>query len=159
MFNVKDFQYLILNIFIPNKPKKQIMNNQTILENTTVTENVPSPGIPEGLGVAYTTNYRNYMSGIDPNPDYIHAFNIPMQDIQSLADFTKCPSVRAYLGMSDPKDVSKLKLVLVPVDINNDDVLSIQVPDGSGGLVDQSSIYDLTTPCPQLCDLQSPLFS
>jgi len=135
------------------------MNNQTTLEQPILAQAVPSPGIPEAVGVAYTTNYRNYISGIDKNPDYIHAFNIPMQDIASLADFTKCPSVRAYLGMSDPKDISTLKLVLVPVDNTNTDILSIPVPDGSGGLVDQSSIYDFTSPCPQNCDIDSPLFS
>jgi len=135
------------------------MNNQTTLEQPILAQAVPSPGIPEAVGVAYTTNYRNYISGIDKNPDYIKAFNIPMSDIQSLADFTKCPSVRAYLGMSDPKDISTLKLVLVPVDNTNTDILSIPVPDGSGGLVDQSSIYDFTSPCPQNCDIDSPLFS
>lgn len=122
------------------------------------TQNVPSPGIPEAIGVDYTTNWRTYISAIDQDPNYIRAFNIPMQDIASLADFTKCGSVRAYLGMSDPTDISTLKLVLVPVDTDNLDVLSIEVPDGSGGLVTQSSIYDLTSPCPSICDIQSPLF-
>ena len=116
--------------------------------------NFPSPGIPESVGVDFTTNYRNYISGVDPSPDYIKAFNIPMADIASLADFTKCPSVRAYLGMSTPGDITTLKLVIVPVDDNNVDILSITAPDGST----QSSIYDLTIPCPQLCDIQSPLF-
>jgi hypothetical protein len=116
--------------------------------------NFPSPGIPESEGVDYTTNYRTYISGIDPSPDYIKAFNIPMKDIASLADFTQCQFVRAYLGMSIPGDITSLKLVMVPVDDNNLDVLSIQKPDGSS----QSSIYDLTVPCPQACDLQSPLF-
>ncbi len=134
------------------------MSTQTILEQPISTQVIPQPGIPESVGVAYTTNYRNYISGIDKDPNYIRAFNIPMSDIQSLADFTKCPSVRAYLGMSDPKDISTLKLVLVPVNDLNQDILEIQVPDGSGGLVDQSSIYDLTSPCPSICDVQSPLF-
>jgi hypothetical protein len=120
--------------------------------------NFPSPGIPETTAVDFTTNWRNYISNIDPSPDYIRAFNIPMGDIVSLADFTKCTSVRAYLGMSTAGDISTLKLVLVPVDDNNLDVLSIPVPDGGGVEVTQSSIYDLTVPCPQLCDIQSPLF-
>lgn len=135
------------------------MNNQTTVDQQLQAQTVPSPGIPEATGIAFTTNYRNYISAIDQNPDYIHAFNIPMQDVASLADFTKCPSVRAYLGMSDPTDISTLKLVLVPVDNTNTDVLSIPVPDGSGGLVNQSSIYDFTSPCPQNCDINSPLFS
>ena len=119
------------------------------------TQNFPSPGIPESTGIDFTSNYRSYISNIDPSPDYIRAFNIPMEDIVSLASFTKCPSVRAYLGMSVPGDVSTLKLVLVPVDDKNNDILSIPVPDGTT----QSSIYDFTTPCPQACDLSSPLFS
>lgn len=118
------------------------------------TPNFPSPGIPESVGVDYTTNYRTYISGIDPDPNYIKAFNIPMGDIISLADFVKCPSVRAYLGMSTPGDITTLKLVLVPVDANNQDILNIPAPDGTT----QSSIYDMTIPCPQVCDVQSPLF-
>ncbi|MBK6381354.1 MAG: hypothetical protein IPO01_07940 [Chitinophagaceae bacterium] len=129
------------------------MSNQTSLNQV-----FPSPGIPESTGITFTANYRSYISGIDKNPDYIRAFNIPMQDIASLADFTKCTSVRAYLGMSDPTDISTLKLVLVPVDVNNLDVLSIQVPGISGSDETQSSIYDFTSPCPQLCDIDSPLF-
>ena len=132
------------------------MNNQSILNQDVLDQAVPSPGIPQTTGVNYTSNYRTYISGVDPNPNYIKAFNIPMTDISSLADFTQCTSVRAYLGMSTPGDISTLKLVIVPVDRKNNDILSINLPDGSGT---QSSIYDLTTPCPQACDLQSPLFS
>lgn len=134
------------------------MNTSNVLEAPVLSQAVPTPGIPVATGVAYTTNYRNYISGIDKNPDYIRAFNIPMTDIVALADFTKCPSVRAYLGMSDPTDVSTLKLVLVPVDVNNNDILSIQVPGIAGTEVTQSSVYDLTSPCPSICDIQSPLF-
>jgi hypothetical protein len=118
-------------------------------------KNFPSPGIPESTAVDYTTNYRNYQSGIAPTPDYIRAFNIPMEDIISLSQFERSTSVRAYLGMSVPGDITSLQLVLVPVDKDNNDILSIQAPDGT----DQSSIYDLTTPCPQICGIDSPLFS
>jgi hypothetical protein len=130
------------------------MNTQTINDQEVLDPVIPSPGIPEAVGVDYTTNYRTYISGIDPSPDYIRAFNIPMADIASLADFTQCSSVRAYLGMSTPGDISTLKLVLVPVDRKNNDILSIPIPDGST----QSSIYDFTSPCPTICDIQSPLF-
>jgi hypothetical protein len=77
-----------------------------------------------------------------------------MEDIQELARFTKCPSVRAYLSMATPGDISSLKIILVPVDRNNNDVL--EVPGATG--VDESSIFDFTSPCPQTCDINSPLF-
>jgi hypothetical protein len=161
-----DFEKLFLKfltVILYNCCKKSLIINNSISyiwyyltqKNLIMSNlNVPSPGIPESEGVDYTTNYRTYISGIDPSPDYIKAFNIPMPDIASLADFTQCPSVRAYLGMSIPGDISSLKLVIVPVDAKNNDILTITLPDGST----QSSIYDLTIPCPQACDVQSPLF-
>ena len=122
--------------------------------NKQVFPKPPIDTIPEQEAIDITTNWRNYISGIDPSPDYIKAFNIPMADIQQLAAFYQCPSVRAYLSMAIPGDISSLKIILVPVDANNQDILSVPSPGGS----DESSIYDLTTPCPQLCDINSPLF-
>ena len=114
--------------------------------------------IPEQEAIDITTNYRDYISKVDPQPNYIRAFNIPMIDIQELAaGFPKCPSVRAYLCMAVPGDITTLKIVLVPVDANNKDILSVP-GEMSGAFADQSTIYDLTSPCPQLCDIDSPLF-
>ena len=110
--------------------------------------------ITEAEGMTLTANWRNYITTLDPNPQYIKAFNIPMQDILNLSQFTKCPSVRAYLSMVTPNDVSTLKIILVPVDAAGNDILMVPGPTG----VDQSSIFDFTTPCPQTCDLNSPLF-
>jgi hypothetical protein len=120
------------------------------------TPNLPifPDSIPLTEGVRITTNWREYISALDPSPQYIRAFNIPMEDIMELAQFTKCPSVRAYLSMTVPGDISSLKVVLVPVDRNNKDVLSVPGPTG----VDESSIFDFTSPCPQTCDINSPLF-
>jgi hypothetical protein len=115
--------------------------------------------ISEQEAIDITTNYRDYISNIDPQPNYIRAFNIPMVDIQELAaGFPKCPSVRAYLCMAVAGDVTTLKIVLVPVDANNKDILTVPV-EISGAMIDQSSIYDFTSPCPQTCDIDSPLFS
>jgi hypothetical protein len=121
--------------------------------------NTPNlPIFPDSItlaeGVRITTNWRDYISVLDPGSQYIRAFNIPMEDIQELARFTKCPSVRAYLSMTTPNDISTLKVVLVPVDINNNDVLSVPGPSS----IDESSIFDFTSPCPQTCDINSPLF-
>ena len=96
--------------------------------------------IPEQEAIDITTNYRDYISKIDPQPNYTRAFNIPMIDIQELAaGFPKCPSVRAYLCMAVPGDITTLKIVLVPVDVNNKDIVSVPV-EISGALVDQSTI-------------------
>ncbi|MBP6432860.1 MAG: hypothetical protein KA319_13930, partial [Ferruginibacter sp.] len=106
-----------------------------------------------------TTNWRNYIGQYEPEGQYVRAFNIPMSDIQNLGDFTDCSSVRAYLAMETPGDISSLKIILVPVDQKNNDVLSIEVPSEGGGMVEQSAIYDFTSPCPSVCDVNSPLFS
>ncbi|MBL0144402.1 MAG: hypothetical protein IPP48_00110 [Chitinophagaceae bacterium] len=124
--------------------------------NTQITPS-PKDTITEQVAINITTNWRDYIGKIEPDDKYIRAFNIPMSDIQNLADFSKCPSVRAYLAMETPGDISTLKIILVPVDADNKDVLSIPV--GQAGAEDeQSSIYDFTNPCPKICDVDSPLF-
>jgi hypothetical protein len=121
--------------------------------------NTPNlPIFPDSIslqeGVRITTNWRDYISVLDPGSEYIRAFNIPMEDIMELAKFTRCPSVRAYLSMAVPNDISSLKVVLVPVDDNNIDILSVPGPSG----LTESSIFDFTSPCPKTCDINSPLF-
>jgi hypothetical protein len=111
--------------------------------------------IPLSEGTTLTTNWRNYISAVDANPNYIRAFNIPMTDIQQLAQFTKCTSVRAYLAMVTPGDVATLKVILVPVDANGKDITGI--PGVVEGVTD-STVFDFTSPCPQTCDINSPLF-
>ncbi len=110
--------------------------------------------IPLSTGTTLTKNWHTYIGGIDPNPNYTRAFNIPMTDIQQLAQFTKCTSVRAYLALATPGDISTLKIILVPVDANNNDITGIP---GAGNTVD-STIFDFTSPCPKICDINSPLF-
>jgi len=107
-------------------------------------------------GGTLTTNWRNYITTLDPNPDYIHAFNIPMEDIQELSRFTNCTSIRAYLAMTDPSDVSTLKVILVPVDAKNKDITGI--PSATETDAEVSTIFDFTSPCPKTCDIDSPLF-
>lgn len=118
----------------------------------------PTDTISEADGITYTQNYREYISKIDPSPDYIRAFLIPMSDMINLSDFQyqDCNNVRAYLGMSVPGDITSLKLVIVPVDANGQDVLKITPP--GDGAAEQSAIYDFTSPCPSVCDVDSPLF-
>lgn len=72
--------------------------------------------------------------------DPIKAFTIPHQDI---AGVITADSARAYLAIFDTLGTSTYHLVMVGVDSNGQD--------------DLSSIYDLTLPCPDACDVRSPL--
>ncbi len=107
-------------------------------------------------GEAITTNWRDYITKIDKDPNYIRAFNIPMEDIVNLSKFSQCPSVRAYLAMGTKDTISTLKIILVPVDIKGNDIISM--PGATAGDPADSTIFDFTSPCPQTCDINSPLF-
>jgi hypothetical protein len=118
--------------------------------------------ISEPTAVAWTTNWRNYISNIDPNPNYIKAFNVPMEDILELANNfgQTSTSVRAYLAMESPGEISTLKIILVPIDSKGNDILSVPVGSTESiAAAQQSSIFDFTSPCPNTCDVDSPLFS
>lgn len=110
-------------------------------------------------GSAMTKSWRDYISGIDKNPNYIRAFNIPMADISKLASFAQSSSVRAYLALGTPGDISSLKLVLVPVNTaDGKDITGVPDSGVTGATVTDSTVFDFTSPCPQTCDITSPLF-
>lgn len=78
---------------------------------------------------------------------------IPMADAQDIIADANAVDIRAYNGYDE---VNKLyKLILVGVDANGNDILSIEDPTNPKG----SKIYDLTMPCPNTCDNMSPLFT
>ncbi|MBL4642193.1 MAG: hypothetical protein JKY44_01240 [Flavobacteriaceae bacterium] len=95
----------------------------------------------------------------------IKAFNIPLIDLQEVLKEKGIANVRAYLGVAKfenhdtnpPEFLYEEKLLIVGVDKNNKDMISvIKAPDGlTDGEGDD--IYDLTSPCPDLCDPESPL--
>lgn len=77
--------------------------------------------------------------------DTVKAFLIPKEDIIELYnEITKDggQDVRGYLGI---KEDGEYKLMLVAVDEKGSDMVDL-------------GIYDLTKPCPNNCDLNSPLF-
>jgi hypothetical protein len=122
----------------------------------------PTDTISLELAETLTTNWRTFIApqSISPDPNsYIHAFYIPIADIVQLAAFhSEAIAVRAYLCMENTTDPMTAKVVLVPVDEKNNDILSITVPDGEKADIQQSTIYDFTQPCPQACDFASPLY-
>ncbi|AWA29884.1 hypothetical protein HYN48_07225 [Flavobacterium magnum] len=81
-------------------------------------------------------------SGISP----VKAYLIPEADITQLMEEADVQDVRAYMGI-DANGVSKM--MLVGVDKNGKDLI-----DYSKGLY----VYDFTMPCPNTCDVASPLY-
>lgn len=86
-----------------------------------------------------------------PGDNFIASW-IPMADAQRIIAETNATDLRAYNGYDE---VNKLyKLILVGVDANGNDIISIEDPSSPIN----SQIYDLTMPCPNTCDNSSPLF-
>jgi hypothetical protein len=115
--------------------------------------------ITEADAIRITTNWRNYMA--KGNPDFIRAFEIPLDDMLNAAALTQKyggTGVRAYIGLDVEGDPTSAKLAIVPIGEKGNDILT--VPDGSQKVAgeEESSIFDFTSPCPTACDLNSPLF-
>jgi len=100
-----------------------------------------------------------------PTQRIFRAININMNDIDQLKkDHPEARSIRLYMSLPDPKYPYNICGMLVPVDENNNDMLTTS-SDGESlsqeeilNSTSRSTIYDFTTPCPNLCDTQSPLF-
>jgi hypothetical protein len=117
--------------------------------------------ITEEDAIRITTNWRNFMG--KGNPDFIRAFEIPLDDMVNAAALTQKyggTGVRAYIGLDVEGEINSAKLAIVPIDAKGNDIL--KVPDGAkvsaDSAEDESTIFDFTNPCPQACDLNSPLF-
>ncbi len=115
--------------------------------------------IPLDQAKQWTSSWRKWAAkqGV-PYETVLKAFTIPFSDIVNLANFPvdDLMGVRAYLCLSEPDDVSSIKIILVPVDKDNKDILAY--PKGAySNSADESAIFDLTFPCPHLCDPDSEL--
>jgi hypothetical protein len=79
-------------------------------------------------------------------PDVIKAFLIPREDIIALYEnITQngAQDVRGYLGI---RDTGEYKMMFVAVDSKGNDMIDL-------------GIYDMTKPCPDYCDINSPLYT
>ncbi|QTD36646.1 hypothetical protein JL193_10885 [Polaribacter batillariae] len=89
---------------------------------------------------------------------HCRAFNIPLLDLQEVIN-EGAVSVRGYLGVHKHKvegeTVFEEKLIIVGVDKDGKDMISSK----DGEVLDDESgrIFDLTSPCPEMCDSGSPL--
>ncbi|HPW98242.1 MAG TPA: hypothetical protein PK218_06770 [Flavobacterium sp.] len=87
----------------------------------------------------WAENWRN------KQPDVVKAFLIPKEDIIALYEsitLNGAQDVRGYLGI---RETGEYKMMFVAVDTKGNDRIDL-------------GIYDLTQPCPNFCDLESPLY-
>jgi hypothetical protein len=93
------------------------------------------------------------------------AININMSDIDWLREqHPKTNSIRLYLSVPNPDFPLQICGMLVPVDAQNQDMLTHDIPVGTTdedilNSTTTSTIYDFTQPCPTMCNTQSPLFN
>jgi hypothetical protein len=85
------------------------------------------------------------------------AFNIPLEDLKEVIA-EGAVSVRGYLGVKKTQEkgeeaVFEEKLMFVGVNADGQDMISSK----NGEDLDFGEIFDLTEPCPELCDPKSPL--
>jgi len=100
-----------------------------------------------------------------PAQRIFRSINVNMDDIDQLKkDHPEARSIRVYLSLPDPKYPYNICGMLVPVDGNNNDMLTTTFEGDTmseeeiSESISRSTIYDFTQPCPNLCDPQSKLF-
>jgi len=81
----------------------------------------------------------------NPSRD-IRAFLIPEIDLSQVMAEERTVNVRSYLGIDDN---GNCKLMIVGVDVDGKDLINEEAG---------QYIYDFTTGCPSICDVDSPLF-
>lgn len=117
---------------------------------------------------------------VDSNsPLVFRGFKIPLKDLKNIMKVAKkynkqkkkaekINAVRAYLAMGEPakgKDDGLVHVLLLPVAGNVDKTTPPATASGpikgSDLFINEdgdSVIYDFTTPCPNICDTESPLY-
>ncbi|SFD26661.1 hypothetical protein SAMN05518672_1011357 [Chitinophaga sp. CF118] len=126
--------------------------------------------ISEIEAIERTTEWRKFIR--DNVPDEIDESMVPravyisMDDIMALYEKHKddAKGVRAYFTKKEQEFIGpdpllhkkpEISVVLVPVNHNDEDMISPECTLVAG----ESNIYDFTKPCPDLCDLSSPLYA
>ncbi|WP_300564456.1 hypothetical protein [Flavobacterium sp.] len=113
------------------------MSEKTTTEKIGIEENVISLETAQ----QWATNWRS-------NPENtVKAHLIPQIDITQLLNEKDVQDVRAYIGV-DEDGVNKL--MLVGVDAKGNDLIN----EDAG-----QYIYDFTLPCPNTCNITSPLYT
>jgi len=111
---------------------------------------LPSTAIEKDVAINRAKLWRDYLNA-NENITNIRAFNISKSDLVSLLNEDGVKSVRAYLGINENNQIDLLFVgVDKPIGENGQDMIDYN---------NQKYVYDLTTPCPAMCDPSSPLNS
>jgi hypothetical protein len=116
---------------------------------------------------------KKIIINVTPNDqDVFRGFTIPLKDLKSIVAAAEnhnkkkknkdnqIDAVRGYLAMDTPSSEGRPGLVhilLLPV-ADNKDVTNVSPTDEDGTGTLESSIYDFSAPCPDVCDVSSPLY-
>jgi hypothetical protein len=118
---------------------------------------------------------KNVVINVDSNnPSIFRGFKIPLKDLKNILKVAKkynkqkkkaekINAVRAYIAMGEPdseRDEGLVHILLLPVAGNIDKTKPKNLKGNDLFLNNegQSVIYDFTTPCPNICDTDSPLY-
>nr|WP_199081057.1 hypothetical protein [Pedobacter sp. ASV19] len=116
---------------------------------------------------------KKMVINVTPNDqDVFRGFTIPLKDLKNIVAAAEnhnkkkknkdnqIDAVRGYLAMDTPSSEGRPGLVhilLLPV-AGNKDVTHVSPMDEDGTGTLESSIYDFSAPCPDVCDVSSPLY-
>ncbi|MBL0913770.1 MAG: hypothetical protein IBJ09_15495 [Bacteroidia bacterium] len=108
--------------------------------------------IPLAEAVDLTQNWVEYTQlnkPFEPHQGAKRAFKVSKEDIIALTNQEGFCGIRVYLGKDTPDAEGDMRLVLVAVNEEGDDIIVEPNP----------GVYDFSMPCPSTCDLKSPLYT
>lgn len=130
--------------------------------------------IPVPEAIERTTNWRNFMKSKTAEADEKRvpkAVYISKQDVMAMARQCEADDtiagVRAYFTLNNDYSEeyrNSVTFVMVLVRASDEkpfgeDVLYTEGSEGTNSLAGNSNVYDYTHPCPDVCDVTSPLFT
>ncbi|KGL61986.1 hypothetical protein [Polaribacter sp. Hel1_85] len=124
---------------------------------------VPKPNPRNTISLEIAKNWAKRWRQKESSYNRYHdcrAFNIPKKDLIEVLSEDHVESVRAYIGVEKLENECgdiyfQEKLMIVGVNKCGVDILSSS--DGLTLDAESGNIYDFSSPCPNLCDPNSPL--
>ena len=108
---------------------------------------MPDNTVPLATAQEEITNWKNYCIAKSLS-DRVKAINIPLNSLIPILEMQGVSGVRAYIGLAEDTTMAGMHLFIVGVDSDGADIVEVN---------GKSAIYDLSLPCPNTCDSNSPL--